>query len=567
MQINRYAWGADCARQDDGTVCVMAHSGGTPAAFDEARPKPVITIRSGTGNEAVGFEDQEVIARVELEDEALGLRAANVWKIHRDNCGFIESIDIIFGEFASQTSSSLNLYTVEVESRRKHGSEGCEVSSRGKKSSSKNKIKCDPNKVTKKVLIEDDPPVPGVSSSIRALRDLKCGDDTNAVDVVVFARWSDSLGFNLITRLQTTLSPSLFVYNPDFPEQDPVEVRLTQADSKSRQVWDFEIDETNGLVYYNTAQVTFTDTDGGLDIIPELFVGPTADLCSAVEELGTATTYDAPIESFTFFQKVNSTNIGSLGSLQPLPDSKQVLYCSMSGFVYEAFFGTEGVEQLELGIPQSCYVCNADDGTCQDPEELPSQNGLSAYIWDLTICDNKVFAGTLDLTGLVVNLILREIISFLEETDIGILCRLNLDNPILLFLLEIFVFFIVSLILQQPFNIAQGGFNLLYVDVDDVTDLAKWKVVTKDGFRRILNDDDNEIRVDPEFFYEEGVLGYLRNRPFEDGVRNMVCSDDHFLHVGTAVYGDSPSNTYIVDLRPDEPRDGTCEDAERFFLE
>ena len=30
----------------------------------------------------------------------------------------------------------------------------------------------------------------------------------------------------------------------------------------------------------------------------------------------------------------------------------------------------------------------------------------------------------------------------------------------------------------------------------------------------------------------------------------MVCSDDRWLHVGTAVYGDKPSNMHVIDTDP-----------------
>ena len=116
---------------------------------------------------------------------------------------------------------------------------------------------------------------------------------------------------------------------------------------------------------------------------------------------------------------------------------------------------------------------------------------------------------------------------------------------------------------SQPLSPYEFGFNVMYADADDLSKCVGldcgsiWKYVTTDGFTRLPDPDEPFViagLADPN--EELGIFGYLRpDLKVEDGVRQLVCSSDKYLHVGSTGYGDVGSNTYIVDIDSDKGND------------
>jgi len=536
----------------------MVHSAGSASALSGNPTQPVLTLRSGLGNEDQ-FQDQEVIARVELDEVVSSIRSAKILEINRNSCHYIVSIDMLFGVGLANGQASLEKYTVEILKEKEE--ESCSLTQPSKKTGKSkkkgDKISCDKNKVTRVELLGPDTvPLPG--DSIRSLRTLPgdiCGSSN---DVVVFNPTES-------TDISNLTAPAVYVYDPNQPQCDPVVVSLDglAAIMAPSTLWDFEIGTQS--VFYNVVRV-LPDFAGTLlspiDLVPELYYGGVADLCAAAEKL--CLSNPAPSSTtVTEFTQVRTDNEFSSHSLLPLGDTK-VLACTQSGFLYQTIFGGGGggfsdLEALELGTPQLCYVCDTTIDMCTTTVP-PSQNGLSAYLWDVVECDGKVFVGTLDLSGLFVNIFRAQILDFISDIPEPILC--SLEGPILDLLVDLFAYILMSMTLEQPFTKANGGFNIFYAESSDLENgTPNWTVVTTDGFNRVLDPHDPMLLKDPRFYYEEDFLGYLRGTTVEDGVRNMVCSGDRYLHVGSAVFGDAPSSTYILDLQ--NPTSGECKDALR----
>ena len=245
-------------------------------------------------------------------------------------------------------------------------------------------------------------------------------------DRIVFAVFSDSLGGGTGNPPPSAV---VYVYDPNDQTSPPIPVIVDKGPSLT---WDFKLDTSSSKAYYvvaipedlfngglptqkngpydriNAFGEKFTDLRyGNFDLIPSFYSGELSDLCVNTPK---------EIEAKEFLA-IRDTNVGSAGTIEPLDDGK-VLYCSLSGFLYQQLSGAgldegfSGAPQLrpelpanmfegrEIGYPQECFICDTNDDSCQ--QFIPRfQNELSVYIWSATECGGKVFIGTLDLSNLI----------------------------------------------------------------------------------------------------------------------------------------------------------------------
>lgn len=219
---------------------------------------------------------------------------------------------------------------------------------------------------------------------------------------------------------------------------------------------------------------------------------------------------------------------------------------------------------VELGFGQACNIC--DRNFCQD---IPFK-GLtkaSTYVWQVTECDNKVFAAILDFSSQFSD---QFLVFTLEE-----LVKLSCFFPVILRKVTdsfdgcvdrgtgvlrsylrtfsarriAFQSLAASAVYEDRISPDDFGFDLFFAETSDIlSGKATFEPITTSGFR--------ELSPAPDCGLDRPIEGAFGFDPFsatDDGIRTMVCHTDKngnaMLVMGSAVFGlNQASNTYTLDL-------------------
>lgn len=193
---------------------------------------------------------------------------------------------------------------------------------------------------------------------------------------------------------------------------------------------------------------------------------------------------------------------------------------------------------VNSGNPQECRICGTKSG-CDIKVDVPSQNNAVAYIWQLEQCGDFIFAGSLDLGGVVG----RALGPFVPELAEGFGNFSLPDGPIAQ---EIYAGLAATFFFDAKFpkiTFQDFGFELWQMSVLEVDEKdPAFEVITTNGFRG-----------EGGFFGEDDAFDFTTiGGPLDDGVRALNCVSpkcgfNEKLFVGTAVYGpDQASSTFSL---------------------
>ena len=207
----------------------------------------------------------------------------------------------------------------------------------------------------------------------------------------------------------------------------------------------------------------------------------------------------------------------------------------------------------DRGTRQECRICGSDSG-CEKKVTVPDQTNAQAYIWQVEECGDYIFAGSLDLSGVLRSLvqILAALIADAIGRQIGLLLKM-LDLPNVPPEIAEFVDDQLQIKESLPFTARDViretitgliatfffdarnpairpddfGFELWQMSVDEANDSApEFELITKNGFKK--------NKFSPE--------------PTDDGVRSLsclkpICGGHETLLVGSAVYYEGQDST------------------------
>eukprot|EP00529_Nitzschia_sp_RCC80_P006139 CAMPEP_0113481150 /NCGR_PEP_ID=MMETSP0014_2-20120614/22258_1 /TAXON_ID=2857 /ORGANISM="Nitzschia sp." /LENGTH=1039 /DNA_ID=CAMNT_0000374633 /DNA_START=156 /DNA_END=3275 /DNA_ORIENTATION=+ /assembly_acc=CAM_ASM_000159 len=222
---------------------------------------------------------------------------------------------------------------------------------------------------------------------------------------------------------------------------------------------------------------------------------------------------------------------------------------------------------VELGTQQECRICGSESG-CDKKVTVPDQTNASAYIWQVEECGDYIFAGSLDLSGVIRSFvqILAALIGDAIGNQIGLLItmldlpsvppqiadfvddQLNLIDSLPVTARDVVRETITGLIATFIFDARNPairpddfGFDLWQMSVDEANDPSpEFELITKNGFKK--------NKFSPE--------------PTDDGVRSLsclkpICGGHETLLVGSAVYyGGQDATTWALNADAEKDCDG-----------